>query len=146
MLIGNNVFYLEEFVSPATYMKHGASAVRFLRPELITACEKIKAFYNRSVAINTWHWNGQFQYSGYREPFCTEGRAESGHRRGVCADLKIKGTTEGQFIEDAKVNYKTWGITLVELGTVGWVHISVEWFISNKLMAFDIVDNKLIEL
>ena len=146
MLIGNNVFHLEEFVSSATFAKHGSSAVRFLRPELVTACERVKEFYKLPVSINTWMWNGQFKDSGYREPFCAEGRAESGHRRGVCADLKIKGTTEVQFIEDAKVNYKTWGITLVELGTVGWVHISVEWFISNKLIAFDIVENKLIEL
>ena len=146
MLICNNVFHLEEFVSPATFMKYGASAVRFLRPELVTACERVKEFYKLPVAINTWMWNGQFKYSGYRESFCTEGSVESGHRRGVCADLKIKGITEAQFIEDAKVNYKTWGITCIETGTAGWVHISVEWFISNNLMAFDIVENKLIEL
>ena len=146
MLIGNGIFHLEEFVSKETFAKHGASAIRFLRPELIIACENIKAFYKCPVAVNTWQWAGKFDCSGYREPSCAVGRLASGHRRGVCADLKIKGVSEEQFINDAKVNYRDWGVSLIELGTKGWVHVSVEWFLSSKLMAFDIVANTLVEM
>ncbi len=133
-------FKVQEFVPKATFQKWGAKSIRFMNPQAILLAQFTRSRFNRGVTINNWHSGGVYQFSGYRPPDCAEGSFESGHKRGLCIDVRVSGLSPEYVYQDILDNYPLWreaGLTTVEdisitTGSIandlgGWNHLSVEW-------------------
>ena len=105
-------------------------------------------FGGRSMTINNKCYGGVFNYRGYRQPSCTEGAPLSAHRRNLAFDFNIAGIPDLVVRQEIVNSYRDLGITVIEDGMDGWVHVGFEWFIGHEkdLGVFDMKTNTLIFL
>ena len=83
-------FSLEELVDRDTFGTYGEKAWELLHPQAVTAIDGIREFFGLPVTVNSWKWDGEFQYRGYRPPHCGIGAPQSYHRRGMAFDFDVK--------------------------------------------------------
>ena len=88
-------FILQELIDKETWLKYGKKAWEFLDPRMLYSLDGIWELVNqddrRSVYVNTWYWNGERQWSGFRPCNCSIGAENSPHRRGCAYDLIVSG-------------------------------------------------------
>lgn len=153
MKISEN-FDVREFVSRQVYNKFGINSTWFVRKQTVETAEFYKEFFrqyyqlkhpglvkNVLIVVNNWHTGGVKQYSGYREPECTEGATNSQHRISNAFDCEIwtvynDGTKKEadyteihQVIKDNEQLFLSKGITCVEDVSIasGWLHTDFRW-------------------
>ena len=98
-------------------------------PRVLYTADKIRQYYGKMIA-NTWFWEGEHQYRGWRPPKCEIGAVYSQHRFGRAIDLVPVEVTAEEIRQDIKAG-KTGSdgsifqyITCIEDG-VGWLHFDV---------------------
>jgi hypothetical protein len=84
-------FVIQELVDRDTFGTMGEKAWGILNPDAVIALDGVRDFFNRPVTVNNWHTGGEFQYRGYRPPYCQIGAPESYHRRGMAFDFDVEG-------------------------------------------------------
>jgi len=142
-------FCVEEFVPKEIFERFGVNSTRFIDIRLPIIAQELRNYYRKSVIINNWRWGGEYKYSGFRTKASTDYTPLSPHTRGNAIDVKIKGvsSTEVQkfIIGSYETTWERLGVGLIETGTNGWTHISVEWFVSPYLMLYDVNNKTLME-
>ena len=124
-------FIVQEFVPIEIWKKYGESSIRFVNPILVCIAQGVHDFYDKSVIINNWLWDGKYNYSGFRPPDCIIGAPLSAHKRMAAIDTKVKGVLSNQVQKDV-LNHQAYfmkiGVTTMELNTDGWTHLGCEWW------------------
>lgn len=136
MLRVSKNFNIVEFIPQEIYTRYGDSAIRFINKDLIKIAQFIRDRFNNTVVINDWYYGGVYNESGFRTPDSNTGANLSAHKRGMAIDIKIEGYSSEYIRQDIIQNYdvyREYGVTAIELDTVGWVHISVENFNKDEL-------------
>lgn len=131
-------FYVDEFVPPAIYNKFGQMSTRFIAPALPTIAQGVRDYFDAACTINDWIHGGPYSESGFRMPDSKTGAPLSPHRRGMAIDIRIKGIAsaevESVIIKNWDKDFKSMGVTVIELGTNGWTHLACEWTASKTLL------------
>lgn len=120
-------FYAYELLDKETYTEKGVSALDLFTPEILTALDNVREFFNEPITVNNWMSGGPFQWRGYRTP---EKAAELGapgseHAKGNAFDFDVKGMTAEevrQVIILNKDNPLLAGIMRLEANT-SWIHM-----------------------
>ncbi len=118
-------FKIQELVDPATYAKHGDSAIQFLHRPLILAIDTIREMTGKPITVNNWHQDGPFHWRGLRTPLCKEGAPGSQHRVGKAFDFDVAGMTAAEvraWLQQHKDSAGLEAIMRMESGT-SWCHI-----------------------
>lgn len=143
-------FDVREFVSKAIFEQPGINPRWFVSEKQIKYAEFLKSFFTTyfkttlgndkvktvSVVINNWHTGGPKQYSGFREPKCTEGASLSQHRFFNAIDTELfivmhDGTRKEvdykeihAVIQANEAEFMANGLTTVESVEIatGWLH------------------------
>jgi len=129
-------FRIEEFVPEVVFNQYGAQSIWFIDPRLPILAEALREKYG-PLTVNNWLWGGGRQNSGFRLPDCETGAYLSDHKRGIALDIVPKNITAEEMLNDVIQNYdlfKPLGLTTVETGTKGWVHISMRNTGLNELL------------
>jgi hypothetical protein len=135
MLISKN-FDLKEFIPPDIYSRYGDSSIWFIDNRVITICQWLRDYFNRSLTINNWHIGGTYKESGLRSFETTTGAQASQHKFGRAADIKIEGITPDEVrktINMLWITLRRLGLTTVESNTPTWTHIDVRFTGLNDL-------------
>jgi len=102
-------FILQELIGKETWLKYGKKAWEFLDPRALYSIDGVWELMNqdtrRSVYINTWYWNGDRQWSGFRPCTCSIGADNSPHRRGCAYDLIVEGM-EAEYVRNLVLKYQ----------------------------------------
>jgi hypothetical protein len=111
-------FFLDEFLDNVSYEN---------LVKMISIAEYIRNATGRPVTINNWIMDGQYKFSGYRPPNCTEGSKTSEHRVFNAIDPKIKGMTGAemnQWAQDHAKELYALGVRRIEDAsiTLSWLH------------------------
>jgi len=133
-------FTLQEFVPQEVWLDYGSGSIRFLDSRLFELAQMFRDIYEKPITINDWMSGGSFNFSGFRPPDCTIGAPLSAHKMGRAIDIKIRGVSSADVIKniiDNEVLYFNAGLKAIELGTDGWVHLSVENFNMNRIFKFE---------
>ena len=75
-----------------------------------------------AIVVNDWYLGGNYLWSGLRTPLSPWYSEGSMHSKGQAFDVKSKRFTSDELIARLR-SVAPAGITRVELGTKGWVHI-----------------------
>jgi hypothetical protein len=91
-------FKTQELVSKETYDLYGEDSIKLFTPEILTALDDLREFFNQKVTVNDWLQGGQFQWRGYRTPqkAAELGSPNSEHAKGNAFDCDIEGYTAEQ--------------------------------------------------
>jgi hypothetical protein len=147
-------FDVREFVSRAIWAEFGPNSFWFVKKIAVDTAEFYKEFFRNHyqakfpgkikdvlIVVNNWHTGGIRQYSGYREPACTQGASLSQHRCANAFDCEIwisylDGTKKEadykeihQVIQDNEQLFLAKGVTTIESIEVatGWLHTDFRW-------------------
>lgn len=153
MKISQN-FDVREFVSKAIYARFGVNSTWFVKKQTVDTAEFYKEFFRNYyqlkypgkvkdvlIVVNNWHYGGKKQYSGYRDPACTEGADLSQHRTSNAFDCEIQIVFNDdkkqeadykeihQVIQDNEQLFLSKGVTCLEDVSVasGWLHTDFRW-------------------
>ena len=131
-------FKLSELVDKNIFEKHGAEALRFLRPELIRLIQKIRWYFNKPMKINDWKTGGGYNWSGLRTPEYKGYDITSIHSWGGADDIKIKGLHPEEIRQELFRKRDTLFLELtgLELKTTEHVHIDTRVTLDGKLFSF----------
>ena len=120
-------FKIIELVDKATYQIYGEDAIKLFSFDLLFSVDGVRDFFNLPVTINNWSTGGPFQYRGLRGENCPIGAKNSYHKKGMAADLDVKGMKAEevrQVILTNKDDERLARIMRMELA-VTWVHLDV---------------------
>lgn len=125
-----NYFKTQEFVSREIYEKWGESSLWFVDPRTLKLANFVREFFGKPITINNWTSGGQYNYSGFREPECTEGAKLSQHRFGRAIDIKVAGMAPRAVFDAIRANEKLFmdaGLTTLEKAedTPTWTHCDI---------------------
>ena len=127
-------FILQELVDKKTWQKYGKKAWEFLDPRALFSLDGIWELVNKKkrccVYVNTWYWDGDRQWSGFRPFFCPIGTDNSPHRRGCAYDLVVEGIeAEDVRAEIMKYQFVDWQLKYItrleqkqDGKPISWVH------------------------
>lgn len=118
-------FVIPEFVPPEIWNAYGSRSIWFIDYRIVQAAEKLMAFIDKPLFINTWHRGGRYFESGYRLPDTLTGARFSQHKSGRAVDIKITGIPPEEMREIIRQNWATFGITTIEADTPSWTHIDI---------------------
>lgn len=155
-------FDVREFVSRAIYEQPGINPRWFVSEKQIKYAEFLKSFLTTHfkkklgndkvktvlVVINNWHTGGPKQYSGFREPKCTEGASLSQHRFVNAIDTELfivfnDGTKQEvdykeihEIIHANEAEFMANGLTTIEDVAIatGWLHSDFRFTGLDKLL------------
>lgn len=119
-------FWLQEFVPPDVYQMAGKNALWFLDPKIIILAQFVRDRFGKPVTINDWMDGGDYKFSGFRDPLCTEGVLFSQHRFGRAIDAKVRDVDPEEVRADIKTKEFWWmekGLTAYEENTLTWNHL-----------------------
>jgi len=102
-------FSIEELISKNLFNKIKAMGLspeyawRLFSPDALKLIDKIRDYYDTKIFINTWKWDGELNYCGYREDGCPIGTWTSMHRRGCAFDLHFDNVDTWYKFKDDKL-------------------------------------------
>ena len=117
-------FKIQELVDRETFRLFGQEAWMFLQPNALVALDGIRNYFDRTVFVNDWHFNGTYQYRGFRPKTCSVGADYSQHRFGNAFDLNVLGLSAEEVRKEIlahKDDPRFRMITALEIG-IQWVH------------------------
>jgi len=125
-------FDLRELIPKEIYDKLGDDSTRFINKQIPIVLDFFRDYFAHKIIINDWLYGGEFNYSGFRPSSCKVGAELSSHKLGCAMDLKFDGIKDYKsIIQTIKDNwysvFKKCGVTAIEEGTEGWLHVSTEW-------------------
>jgi len=123
-------FDLREFVPPSVWEAFGAASRWFLDPRMLDLAQFYRDYFDASVTVNTWAWNGRFKERGFRLPDTNTGARLSQHKFGRAFDCNIAGMTPEEVRErimDNEALFMDKGLTTLESGEIAktWVHSDI---------------------
>jgi len=135
-------FNIKEFVSKATWKKHGRKSIRFIDPKIIAIAQLLRDLTIAPVTINNWSFqvnSHNYQYSGYRAPDVKIGAKESQHRFGRAIDVKVEGMKIADVYEMVLAHiseFKKAGLTTIEdiSHTPTWLHLDCRQTFKNEIL------------
>lgn len=135
-------FKLHELVGPALYKKYGTSKPEYLWRLLdecvLEALDIVKEFYETTVTVNNYYWDGARKESGLRDMDTETGAELSAHKFAKAIDFQVKGISSVQVQADIKNGlmparfYEL--INCVEAGTIGWTHIARLNYVTDEII------------
>ena len=135
-------FTIQEFVSKEAFTIFGEQSTRLIHPQISVLAQKARDFFNKRVIINNWYWGGSENWSGLRTPDSPYYKPYSPHSRGMAIDIKVDGLQSLDVQQAIRETYRyMWiqhGLGLMEWGTEGWTHLSIENFGVEGLMIYDV--------
>jgi hypothetical protein len=114
-----------ELVNKEVYNKWGEDCIFLFDPKILYSIDNIREYFNKSVHINDWYWNGQFKDRGLRQDDSTTGVTYSQHKYGRAIDFvidEINSDDIRKVIIDNKFDDRFSLITALETD-IFWVHI-----------------------
>ena len=87
-------FELHEFIGPDLYNKRGRHSITLMDDRMLMLPEVEKEYFSNLyetevfIVINDYHWGGQRDESGYRDPNTKTGAKWSQHKEGRALDSK----------------------------------------------------------
>jgi len=137
-----NNFTLDEFVPPQILDRFGDNSIWFIDHRLPLLAQGVRDRFNVGFIINNYLYGGNRVDSGFRMPDSSTGAELSDHKRGISIDMvPTGGILELDVIEDVINNftyYQALGLTTIEVGTTGWIHLSLRWTGKNILLKIPI--------
>jgi hypothetical protein len=131
-------YKLQEWVPKKIFEKFQDQSIRFLRYDTLKMMDDIRDYYNEPITMNTWHKDNTHQYRGYRPPDCVIGSFYSDHKMGLAADFTVQGMTSDEVQKDIIQNwhriFRHFGVTVLEIDTNGWTHVSRRFTGQNNLV------------
>ena len=113
----------------------------FLDARVIDIAQAVRELFDEPIVINGRFLGNTYKNSGYRTPQCSEGAYYSQHKFGRAIDLKFKSMPDYDEVRKViRANFyllSAHGLTAMELGTDGWLHLDCRW---------SLTPDKLIEL
>lgn len=132
---------IEEIIPQATYKKLGDRSIILMDMRIILTKQFIRDRFGVPLRINSWHINGNRNWSGLRTPDSPYYNEFSQHSYGRAIDsIPIVVNSEdivNEIREDIIVNYdrlyKPLGVGAIELD-VSWLHIDTRINLDGKLV------------
>lgn len=118
-------FKLEELVPANIYAARGERSIELLDWRIVYSLDCIREFLDIPLTVNTWLWQGQTQYRGFRPPNSesSQGAPLSQHKFGRAIDfVSKKMSAEDMRQKIVQANRLFPYITYME-DEVNWVHI-----------------------
>jgi hypothetical protein len=126
-------FELQELVCPHVYDVYKNRAWMFLDSRIILTLDTIRDRIGKSIFVNNWNWNGEYDERGLRCMRCDLVKAKieagemymSAHLFGKAVDFDVTGLTseEVRLWIVAKANLWPYPIRLEK--NVAWVHLDI---------------------
>lgn len=131
IILTKNLF-LDEYIPKEMYLKYNSVIlIGLIDNRLVKADQMLRDVFG-SVTINNWWNGGDRQWSGLRLPASPDYSPTSQHSFLRASD-KLFNVPAEQVREYIKLNYKTLGITCIEVG-VSWIHSDHRWVKDNNLL------------
>lgn len=121
---------VKELVGPDVYKQWGENAIQFIDVRIIRVAQWLRTYTGKGIVVNNWVSGGVNDERGLRNPNTTTGAKFSQHKFGRALDFNIVGLTSDQVRQIIRDNWETLkalGLTTIELGTQGWVHIDCRY-------------------
>lgn len=119
-------FNIRELVSKRFYNIWGHQSMWFLDQMVLVDVDFIRNDLDRSITINDWQWDGNYNESGLRTKGDEYYSPTSAHAFGKAFDLKVEGMSSFEvqdYIKKISSKDKLKGINRLEVGTDGWTHV-----------------------
>ncbi len=130
-------FYLDELVPKEIYMLFYEKSIMFLDPRTKDIIEGVRNYFGVPIVINNWWTGGNRHESGFRLPSTSTGALYSQHKFGRAFDMVFPPKTDyekiRQTIRERYDSFKKMGITTIEAGTQGWLHVDCRQTNMDKL-------------
>ena len=124
-------FALQEFVPPAIWSGYKQKSMMFLDPRIINIAQAVRELFDEPIVINGRFMGKTYKNSGYRTPRTSVGALYSQHKFGRAIDVKLKSRPDYDEVRQViRANFALLsghGLTAMELGTAGWLHLDCRW-------------------
>lgn len=137
-------FSLEEIVPQAIYTYRGDKCLELFTREALETLIELRELFDAPMTVNTWKWNGNFGYRGFRPVTYYAKLSLSQHIRGNAFDFDVKGLTADEArdkIRQWKKEGKLKHITGMEID-INWVHVDCRLVNPNRLNEFGLFEFK----
>lgn len=92
-------FYLDEFICPPIYSKHGARSVIFMDMRIVSGIQYLRDQSQKSIIINNWFNGGKLDERGLRSFDTRTGAKYSQHKFGRAVDSNMAGFTIKEYFD-----------------------------------------------
>lgn len=118
-------FRLEELVPRTIFEDYGDQAWEFLDSRLLYTIDCLREVLAIPLVVNTWLWNGDSHFRGYRPRTCEVGAANSQHRHGRACDILCpRGNINSIRLKIIELNHIFPYLAAIE-DKVSWIHVDV---------------------
>lgn len=116
-------FDARELVPQEIYEQLGEKSILVMDDRILKMADAIRDFFGMPITINTWCFNGDRKYSGYRDKTCKVGSLYSQHKFGRAVDMLIKDVSAEEARSTIMANQEQFKHIKVMEALVPWLHI-----------------------
>jgi len=133
-------FKIQEFVDPITYDKFGNKSLMFFDEKILIIADNLKEYFDTTITINNWFWNGERKWSGLRTNKSDYYSSYSQHSFGKAIDFQVKNIPTSEVRKTILKHQKKKCfeyITRMENNTPTWIHVDCANINTNEILLFN---------